>query len=266
MIGVAPNGARKTKADHPGLPITAAELADCAADCAAKGASMIHLHVRDENGRHTLEAEAYRKASSAIRSAAGDRLVIQATTESAGMFGPSVQAALVRELHPEAVSLSIRELVPDAAAEVEAAGLFAWIANEKIWAQYILYTPEEVARFLVLQRRGVVPDRCSSVLLVLGRYTGGQAAAPRDLLPYLGALGEGVDWATCAFGQDEYACALTSIALGGGARVGFENCFHLANGRVAGSNGALVAELAQGMAAMGRAPLSAAGLRARYMT
>src|SRR5437763_1963197 len=47
MLAVAPNGARKSKADHPRLPVSALELAATAQECLAAGASMIHLHVRD---------------------------------------------------------------------------------------------------------------------------------------------------------------------------------------------------------------------------
>ena len=81
----------------------------------------------------------------------------------------------------------------------------------------------------------------------------------------LAALGEGIDWAVCAFGQDEYACAIAAVALGGGARVGFENNVLLADGRVAGSNGALVAQLADGVRAMGRRVGTAGELRGRFM-
>ena len=84
----APNGARKTKADHPALPITPKELAATASDCLDAGASMIHLHVRDAQGRHSLDAELYRTAMSAIRRAVGDQLVIQVTSEAAGVYQP----------------------------------------------------------------------------------------------------------------------------------------------------------------------------------
>ena len=81
FLAVAPNGARKTKADHPALPITPAELAATAAACAEAGAAMIHLHVRDADQRHSLDVEAYRAAIAAVRSAVGEDLVIQATSE-----------------------------------------------------------------------------------------------------------------------------------------------------------------------------------------
>ncbi|MEM7653568.1 MAG: 3-keto-5-aminohexanoate cleavage protein, partial [Pseudomonadota bacterium] len=65
IIAVAPNGARKVKSDHPAIPLTPAELAREAAACADAGASMVHLHVRDANGGHTLDADLYKAALNA---------------------------------------------------------------------------------------------------------------------------------------------------------------------------------------------------------
>lgn len=45
-IAVAPNGGRRTKADHPAIPLTPEELALTARDCLDAGAAMIHVHVR----------------------------------------------------------------------------------------------------------------------------------------------------------------------------------------------------------------------------
>jgi len=59
VVAVAPNGGRRTKADHPALPLDSGELARAAVECLERGASMIHLHVRDAEGRHCLDPEAY---------------------------------------------------------------------------------------------------------------------------------------------------------------------------------------------------------------
>ena len=71
ILTVAPNGASKTKADHPALPMTSEEIAACAAACAEAGAAMIHLHVRDRQGGHTLDVGTYRAAIKAVRQAVG---------------------------------------------------------------------------------------------------------------------------------------------------------------------------------------------------
>lgn len=87
-IAVAPNGGRRTKADHPNIPLTPAELARTAAECLEVGASMIHIHVRRPDGRHLLDVDAYRQAIDTIRAEVGDKLVIQITTEALGIYTP----------------------------------------------------------------------------------------------------------------------------------------------------------------------------------
>ncbi len=125
IVIVAPTGPRKTKDDHPALPLTTAEIAAAAAACRDAGAAMIHLHVRDRDGRHSLDPDAYRAVIAAVRREAGDDMIIQMTSEAAGRYGPDEQIAMVRELKPEAVSLVLREIVPDAAHETAAASFLA---------------------------------------------------------------------------------------------------------------------------------------------
>ncbi len=266
IVTVAPNGARRQKADHPALPMTPAELAACAVACRDSGAAMIHLHVRDREGRHTLDVDAYRDAIGAIRDAVGDGLVIQATTEAVGRYAPAEQMAMVRELRPEAVSLAIREIVPEPGpksgeGERQAAAFLAWLRSEAIMAQYILYSADDVRRFRDLCRRDIVPGERHAVLFVLGRYSADGESDPADLLPFLAALDEDVRdlWAVCAFGARESACVLAAAAFGGHPRVGFENNVRLADGALAPDNSALVAQARSGAVVLGR-PLADASM------
>ena len=252
VLAVAPNGARKTQADHPALPITPEEIARTAAACREAGAAMIHLHVRDREGRHSLDAEAYSAAIAAIRGAVGDDMVIQVTSEAVGLYSPAEQMAMVRALRPEAVSLAVRELVSGPEAETEAAAFFAWLRQERVLPQFIVYSDEDLGRFVDLAARGVVPGSRHFLLYVLGRYTKGQVSAPADLLPFLAAGGLDHTWGLCAFGRRETACAMLAAALGGHPRVGFENNLHLPDGSTAPDNAALVAAVASGAAAIGR--------------
>jgi len=225
---------------------------------------MIHLHVRDRDGGHTLDADAYRAAIDAVKRQAGERLVVQVTSEAVGMYTPEQQMAMVRAVRPEAVSLAIRELVPEGADEREAAKFFDWLAAEKVLAQFILYSDEDVRRFDDLMARGVVADSQRFVLFVLGRYSAGQQSSPGDLLPFLTATSREHTWAVCAFGRREAACMLAAAALGGHGRVGFENNLYLPDGRVAPDNAALVSAVADGARAMGR-PLADATVAREIM-
>lgn len=262
IVGVAPNGARKTKADHPALPLTAGEIAREAAACHAAGAALIHLHIRDKAGKHLLDAEAFRITTEAIRREAGADLIVQITTESVGIYLPGYQMAMVRDARPEACSVAIRELVPGPPAEREAAAFFAWMAAEGVVPQYILYTADEVRRFADLRARGVIPGASPFVLYVLGRYSTGHTSDPLDLAPFLAAAGRDCHWAVCAFGAKEGTVALTAAVLGGHSRVGFENNLLLGDGRVAPNNAALVEQALRNAAVIGRPAADGAAARA----
>lgn len=166
LIMVAPNGARRTKADHPALPMTADELAETARQCLAAGAAAIHVHVRDTSGRHTLDAALYRDAIAAIRERTQGVMAIQITTEAVGLYSPREQMDLVRALHPVSVSIGLREIISD--GEAEPARFFAWAGREGIAVQHILYDRADLDRFIDLRRRGILaeptsPGCCSSL-------------------------------------------------------------------------------------------------------
>ncbi len=261
-IAVAPNGGRRTKADHPALPMTPHELADTASACLEAGASMIHVHVRDSEGRHLLDAAAYRDAIAAIRQVVGDRLLIQITSEALGIYEPNAQMEVVRAVKPEAVSLALRELAPDEASEPAFAEFLAWMRRERVAPQIILYSPDEAVRLAGMQQRGLIPFAQIPVLYVLGRYTAGQTSHPADLLPFLAPGMPGFrNWMVCAFGRHETACVTTGALLGGHVRVGFENNLDLPDGTRAGSNADLVRSVVNALSACGRSPADADDLR-----
>jgi 3-keto-5-aminohexanoate cleavage enzyme len=258
MLMVAPNGARRAKAEHPALPITAAEIGSCAAACAAAGAAAIHVHARDAGGGHILDPVAFQEIFTAIRAGVGTRLILQATTEAVGRYTAAEQLAFARTLRPEAISFALREIVPDAAHERPAAETLAWLHRERVWIQYILYEPAELSRLVELHARGVIPDQRPSLLFVLGRYAQGQIADPADLLGFLHGLDRrDWPWSVCAFGPAEGSAVMLAAGLGGHARVGFENNLELADGTRAGDNAALVSQAVR-IARLGRRSLLSA--------
>ncbi|SSW70042.1 3-keto-5-aminohexanoate cleavage protein [Achromobacter agilis] len=264
IVTVAPNGAYKKAADHPAVPLTADALAREARACLDSGAAMMHMHVRKPDGSHLLDAQAYRDALAAVQRAVGDELLVQVTSEAAGVYKAAEQIALVRELRPEAVSIGLREIAVPDIPETELAAFLAWIAERRIMTQIILYDEADVQRWLSLRQRGLVPPGAWSVLFVLGRYSAGQTSSAYDLLPFLAAYDQSLPWAVCAFGPEENACVTTAAAFGGHMRVGFENNLKLRDGSLAPGNSALVLQAAQGAQALGRPLATAADARRIY--
>ncbi|GGA44075.1 3-keto-5-aminohexanoate cleavage protein [Pelagibacterium lentulum] len=250
LIMAAPNGARRTKADHPALPMTISETARCAAQCFEAGASAIHVHVRDSEGRHVLDAALYHELIEAIAREAGPELVVQITTEAVGRYSPAEQQSVVRAVGPQAVSVALREMIPDPAVEPSAAEFYGFCTREDIAVQHILYAPEEIAWLADLQRRGIIPDGPSSALFVLGRYSADQESTPADLVAFMEAKRKQAGLAlnsfmVCAFGRGELPSLATAIAFGGHARVGFENSLWRPDGGLRADNAEGVGEIAQ---------------------
>ncbi|MBN2751692.1 MAG: 3-keto-5-aminohexanoate cleavage protein [Rhodospirillaceae bacterium] len=264
-IGIAPNGGRKLKSDHPAIPLSPHELAKTAAACRDAGAAMIHVHVRNAEGGHVLDAEAFQHAIAAIKDAVGSDLVIQMTTESLGLYAPPEQMAVVKAVHPEAISIALRELAPTSADEGGFSDFLTWVKTHTILPQIILYSPEDLARLNDMHDRGLIPWNDPPVLFVLGRYTVGQTSRPIDLLPFLeDALLRPSHWMTCAFGRFETACATAAALMGGHVRIGFENNLHLPDGSLAPDNAALVEATATALSACGLEISAAEALRADW--
>jgi uncharacterized protein (DUF849 family) len=262
VLTVAPNGGRKTKVDCPLLPLSVDELARTGAECLERGASMIHLHVRDAEGRHCLDPEVYRATIGRICQEVGDRLVLQITSESIGRYSPAEQRAAVLRTNPEAVSLALRELAPDGADEKDFGDFLGKLKQMRIWPQVILYTPAEADRLGAMLKQGLIPFDKLSVLYVLGRFALTRTALPRDVLPFLAPdMPRFESWSVCAFGRREAGCVTAAALLGGHGRVGFENNLALPDGARAGSNAELVGAAAHALEAVGLQTQTAEGLR-----
>jgi uncharacterized protein (DUF849 family) len=264
-IMVAPNGARKGHAEHSNLPITIEETVKDALECQVAGAQAIHLHVRDDQGKHTLDSSRYIAATDAVRKAAGLDFPIQITTEAVGMFKPHEQIAVVKAVKPEAVSIATKELIPDASAEAAGAELYRWAYDNKIAVQHIVYVPNEFDHLLDLMKRGIVPGERHSVIFPLGRYASDQESDPAELVPFVARVQDNggaarFDWWTCAFGASETASLVATAALGGHCRIGFENSFINSDGGRAASNAERIKDLRAGLHGIHRPPASRADI------
>jgi uncharacterized protein (DUF849 family) len=241
---VAPNGARRGRADHPALPVTIPQIVADARACFLAGAGGIHAHVRDEQGLHTLDAGLYRELIAELGRVVPD-MVVQITTEAVGRYSSDQQMELVRELVPSQVSIAMREITV-AQEEKELTRFFDWALQSGVNIQHILYSPQEIQHFRTLVEKGVVPADGLETILVLGQYGSKRDSQPDDLAAYRqqfsGSLAA-ASWAVCAFGRKETACLVKALSQGGKARIGFENNLHDADGSISQSNAARVSEL-----------------------
>nr|WP_309501683.1 3-keto-5-aminohexanoate cleavage protein [uncultured Roseovarius sp.] len=242
---VAPNGARHGKAYHPALPVTLSETVEVARACHAAGADGLHLHLRDADGAHLLDAVRYRDAL-ALLAEAVPGMAVQITTEAAGRYEAAHQRAVALAAGARLVSMSIREIRSGTRA-TEARDFYETCAAQGIAVQHILYDPQDLALLAETLAPQMLTDPALQVIFVLGRYTEARESTPDDLKPFIEATrayGMTPDWGLCAFGRHESDCLLAAHRAGGKLRVGFENNITMRDGSIAADNAARVAEVA----------------------
>jgi uncharacterized protein (DUF849 family) len=252
IIMVAPNGARRNHQDHVALPVTIDATVASALACQQEGASILHAHIRDQQGKHSLDAGIYSELLAEMASRVPNMLV-QITTEAVGQYSASQQMNLVTKLCPQMASVALRELVPNSASEAGAKRFFSWAGEAQVQLQIILYDGADVARLMRLRQAGVIGIKHNCVLYVLGRYSENLLAEPKELQAFLTLENQDTGtWFACAFGQQEHACMVSAINQGGHARVGFENNLWLPTGELAPGNQTLVSQVAAYALGQGR--------------
>src|SRR5919107_5382348 len=104
LITVAPTGAETSKADCPQLPTTLGELVATARDCEAAGAAMIHVHIRDDEHRPTLDLGRLTDTVAALRE--NTDLVVQLST-GGSVHDPLEDRLRVLDAAPDSCSLTM---------------------------------------------------------------------------------------------------------------------------------------------------------------
>lgn len=244
LLAVAPNGARKTKADHPNIPLNSEEIAQTANDCLTAGAGMMHLHVRNpEDDSHSLSVDLYQQAITAIDHAGQQKMFVQVTSEAVGIYSPEEQFEMIHSLEPTAVSIGLREIksLDDSVIHEH----FIKMKEAGIHPQIILYNEYDLENYHDWLKRKVLPGNAYPILLVIGKPTP-EGSFENSYLNESNVKNlKASSWMICAFGENEFAAAKLATSLGGHIRIGFENNSVLADGSDAEDNAALINQIAK---------------------
>jgi 3-keto-5-aminohexanoate cleavage enzyme len=266
LITVAPTGAESSKVDVPALPVTPDELVVTAKECEALGASVIHVHIRDDEAHPTLDLGRLRATVAALRGATD--LIVQLSSGGA-------------VTDPEADRLAVLDAGPDMASCTMGTVNFGDDVFMNRWEFIVeLHTrmrergivPEyeifDLGHLTALQRlldkHGLPAGGHVHVDLVMG-VPGGMPGTTEALVACRQAmrdLPEGTTFSATGIGRSTIPVMLASLSAGGHLRVGMEDTITYAKGRPVESNMQLVAR-AVGFAQLAqRPPLTAAQARA----
>jgi 3-keto-5-aminohexanoate cleavage enzyme len=248
IITVAGVGAELTLEQQPNLPATPDELARDAAACRDAGASIYHLHVRDPQGRPTMDVATFESASAAIRSASD--LIVQFTT--GGSVGDGEEERLAPlELRPEMATLTTGTVNFGAGVFWNPPGLIERLHRRMrelgILPEFEIFEAGMIANATALTE----PSDRAHFDLVLG--VPGAMPAWDDSVRFLSShLPDGATWSATGIGRAHTVVAEAAISLGGHVRTGFEDVRYLGPGLPARSNSELVARVTEIAARQGR--------------
>lgn len=266
IITAAITGAELDKAKCPILPVTPEEQAQAAKECVEAGASVIHLHVRDDKGNPSQSLEHFKRTVDAIKKACNPVPIIQFST--GGAVGEKIENRVrPLELKPDMASLNLgtinfgEEIFVNTFADMRL--LSQSMKKHSVIPEFEIYDMGHVDNLKKLIKEGVVtpPYHCQFVLGVPGALNGEVSS-----LVYLSEhLPENSTWAVAGIGRYELPLAVHAILMGGHVRVGLEDNIYYSKGKLAKSNAELVERIARLAKELGREVSTIAETKAKLI-
>jgi 3-keto-5-aminohexanoate cleavage enzyme len=250
IITVAPVGGEVMPDQTPYLPVTPAQLGETARAIREAGASIVHVHCRNDDGTNTHDVERFRAAYDAIRAASD--LIVQFSTGGAIGMTPEERAAPL-QLRPEMATLSCGSVnFGDDIFENSfpiMRGIAAALDRYGVTPELEIFDLGHLANAKRLASEGTIrlPAHVDFVLGVPGALD----ASVENLVDCVRALPIGCTWSVAGIGRQQLPLAAVAITMGGHVRVGLEDNLYYSRGRLA-RNEELVARVARVAGELGR--------------
>jgi 3-keto-5-aminohexanoate cleavage enzyme len=246
IITCAITGSVPQKHDNPGVPITPSEQIESTHEAFDAGASIVHIHVRNDDGTPTSDLDRFHKVISGIKKFCPG-MIIQSSTGGRGRDASERGSSLV--LNPDMASLatgsvnfpnSVYQNSPDLIHDLAKTMLERKIKPEieifdlsMIYGTYrlvqlgLIETPVHM-QFIFGIKNGLPPEK--EILEIFINES-------ERYLP-------GSTWTASGIGKYQLEMARLSISLGGHIRTGLEDNIRLDYNTLAPSNASLVLQAA----------------------
>ena len=236
VITIAPTGSVPTKKDTPHVPVTPHEIAETAYRCEQEGASIIHVHCRDEAERPTSKFEIFKETVDKIRKRT--KLIVMTSTSGIAAATDADRAAPLKT-KPEMGSLTTGSL--NFAGRKPSVVYVNTIETVQFLAKTMLDSgiKPEIEAFDVgfiqqgkrLVEAGLVKEP-AHFQLVMG-VDGGIPATPENLMHMRNQLPPTATYVVAGMSRMQLPMTTMAIVLGGHVRVGLEDNLYLKKGVLA---------------------------------
>lgn len=251
VITAALTGVLANRNQCPYIPYTPKEIAEEAERAVNAGASILHIHARQDNGLPAYDIETYRQIGEEVRKRVPNAILNYST----GAIGISNEERIhhVTALKPEMAALNMGSMN------------YAIYSKEKkqFYHDFVFQNPFKDIRFFLekMKEVGTIPEmevfdnghinnamplidmgivpRPYVFSFVMG-VLGGIPISTKNLLHQASTVPEGSHWQVIGIGRKQWQAIAAAITIDGNFRVGLEDNFYLPEGEMAKSNGELV--------------------------
>ncbi len=242
IITAAVVGAEVTREHTPYLPVTPEEIAIEVEKVQQAGASIVHLHVRDENGLPTQDVEVFRETINKIKERTD--IIIQVSTGGAVGMTPAERIQPVT-LRPEMATLTTgtvnfsNDVFLNRPEDIR---FFASKIKEYgVRPEFEIFDVGMINNALGLVKEGLVEGHLHFDF-VMG-VAGGIPATIDNLVNLIHQIPKDATWSVAGMGRFQLMMAMHAIPLGGNIRVGLEDNIYYKKGVLAKGNAELVARV-----------------------
>lgn len=253
IITAAICGAEVLKEHNPAVPYTVEECVREAKSAYEAGASIIHLHVRYDDGTPTQDKNRFKVIIDAIHQACPGVIVQPSTGGAVGMTDD--ERLQPTELNPEMATLDCGTLNfggDDVFTNTEnTIKYFGQRMIERgIKPELEVFDKSMIDMALRLHKKGFIqaPMHFDFVMGVNGGISGDM----RDFVFLRNSIPAEATYTVAGVGRYEFPLATCAIIDGGHVRVGFEDNVYLSKGQLAKSNGELVEKIVRLAGELGR--------------
>ncbi|WP_337995818.1 3-keto-5-aminohexanoate cleavage protein [Oleispirillum naphthae] len=241
IVTVAPTGAWPSKKDNPAIPLTPQEIADDVYACWQAGAAVAHLHMRDAEGKGTMDTERFKETVGLVRERCD--IVLNLTTSGDLNATDETRMAHFIALKPELASYDCgsmnwmhNSLFINHPAFLER--LATAMNDNGVKPEIEIFDAGMIYNSLYYQKKGFLKGPLH-YQFVLGA-AGGIAATVENLVFLRGLIPAESTWSAFGIGRGHMPIFYAALALGGHVRVGMEDNVMYGKDRLAASNAEFV--------------------------
>jgi 3-keto-5-aminohexanoate cleavage enzyme len=271
VITAALTGVAANRNQCKWIPYTPQEIAEEALACYNAGASVVHIHARENDGSPSWRVEVFREIMDEVRKRCP--IIINFST-GAVLVERDDRIAHIRELKPEIAALNMGTMNYAKYSPKRKNFVFSVVFHNPF---------EDIIFFLdTMNQLGIKPEcecfdlghlesifplmdmgllKNFQVSLIMG-VVGGMAATARNLAHVASLVPAGIAWEVIGISQEQWLLVATALALGGNIRVGLEDNFYLSPGEMSQGNGPLVEKAVRMTRDIGREPATVEEARA----